>query len=161
MCCFYGCQLKICNLIKKLHTLAKKKCCPSTSALGITLCVLLVRFSISTWSFWFMNKGKAAINVIKVKYRLLIGSLLLPQQFQGSLLDKKLTRLNHEESVQILHFHNSHIMTEKCSTRYLTWDYSTNKWEDQVHSYFYLFERTERRCYVYDCIFVTFINLYI
>ena len=59
-----------------------------------------------------MNKGKAAINVIKVKYWLLIGSLLLPQQFQGSLLDEKLNRLNHEESVQIFHFHNSHIMTE-------------------------------------------------
>ena len=59
-----------------------------------------------------MNKGKAAINVIKVKYWFLIGSLLLPQQFQGSLLDKKLNRLNHEECVQIFHFHSSHIMTE-------------------------------------------------
>lgn len=74
-----------------------------------------------------MNKGKAAINVIKVKYRLLIGSLLLPQQFQGSLLGKKLNRLNHEESVQIFHFLNSHIVTESCYTRYLIWDYSTNK----------------------------------
>lgn len=90
----------------------RKNAAQSTSALGIRLCVLLARFSISTWSFWFMNKGKAAINVIKVKYWLLIGSLLLPQQFQGSLLDEKLNRLNHEESVQIFHFHNSHIMTE-------------------------------------------------